>query len=180
MNLLKIALLRSVTYCAVRDLLSATALNAQLISLIPIRINTNFNSFGTLDTYLGALNWTYNWNWGIELKNKESNKNPQKFLSVFTTKFTLLAKGIILVFWLFPKLFYVEVQKGRSKIKERSTCHRNLCWTDLDTVCLFQALAPYYVTCTERVKLGPCHHCTCVYWKQLFILQLCITTFTHI
>lgn len=60
MNLLKIALLRSVTNCAVRDLLSATALNAQLISLIPIRINKNFNSFETLDTYLGALNWTYN------------------------------------------------------------------------------------------------------------------------
>lgn len=121
MNLLKIALLRSVTYCAVRNLLSARALNTQLASLTPTRINKNFNSFGTFDTYLGALNWTCDWNWGIKLKNNRSNKTPWVSFK-FTTNFILLAKGIIPVFWLFPKLFYVEVQKGGSKIQARSTC----------------------------------------------------------
>lgn len=94
MNLLKTALLRFVTYCAVRDLLSARPLNTQLASLTPTRINKNFNSFGTFDTYLGALNWTYDWNWSTELKNNRSNKNPWVSLK-FTTNFTLLAKGIM-------------------------------------------------------------------------------------
>lgn len=141
--LLKIVLLRSVTYYAIRNLFSARVLNAQLF-FTPASVAKRFKSFGKLRHFFRCPKLD------LRLKLKHLVKKPTKFPSVITTKCTLSAVSTISVFWLSPELLRAPAQPGGAQAGW--TCYRNLCWPDLDTPGLFQVLVPHYVSCTKRVK----------------------------
>lgn len=84
--LLKIVLLRSVTYYTVRNLFSARVLNTRLFSLTPTRVARCFNSFGKLRHLFRCPKLDLR----LKLKHLVKKTTP-KFPSVFTTTFTLSA-----------------------------------------------------------------------------------------
>lgn len=104
--LLKVVLLRSVTYCTIRNLFSARVLNTQLFSLTPTRVAKYFNSFGKLRHLFRRPKLD------LRPKSKHLVKKPTKLPSVITTKFTLSAASTIAVFRLSPELLHAAVRPG--------------------------------------------------------------------